>query len=52
MDRFFSGLWADLAAGSSGLVPPLTGSGAIDGVMLLPSYILKTLSGGAYIFGS
>ena len=46
-----SEFWYGLSAGSAKLVPDV-GSAAIDGLLGLPAYILRTLSGGAELFGS
>ena len=48
----FSDFWYGLAAGSAELNPGPVGSAAVDGFLALPSYILRTLGGGAAIFGS
>ena len=47
----FSNFWFGLYEGSVKLAPSV-GSDAIDGLLGLPAYILKTLSGGAALFGS
>ena len=47
----FSALWNSLYVGSAKLTPSV-GSDAIDGLLGLPAYILKTLAGGAALFGS
>ncbi|MEH6821025.1 hypothetical protein [Dietzia psychralcaliphila] len=47
----FSDFWYSLASGSADFVPNV-GSAAIDGLLLLPAYILETLGGGAELFGS
>jgi len=46
-----SDFWYGLSAGSADLVPNV-GSAAVDGLLGLPAYILKTLGGGAELFGS
>ena len=46
-----SDFWYGLYAGSSDLAPSV-GSAALDGLFGLPAYILKTLGGGAALFGS
>lgn len=48
----FSDFWGSLATGSADLVPFTTGSDAVDGLLYLPAYILRTLEGGAALFGS
>lgn len=47
----FSDFWGSLATGSEGIAPSV-GSAAIDGFLGLPAYILRTLQGGAALFGS
>ena len=48
----FSDFWEGLAVGSAGIAPGPFGSAAIDGLLLLPAYVLSTLAGGAELFGS
>ena len=47
----FSTFWNNLATGSQGIAPEV-GSAALDGLFGLPAYILRTLAGGAALFGS
>ncbi|MDV8001983.1 hypothetical protein [Rhodococcus sp. IEGM 1408] len=47
----FSEFWGNLATGSEAIAPDV-GSAAIDGLLGLPAYILRTLQGGALLFGS
>lgn len=46
-----SEFWFNLASDSAALAPS-AGSDAVDGLLGLPAYILKTLGGGAQLFGS
>jgi len=48
----FSRFWGSLAEGSADIAPGPFGSAAIDGLIYLPAYILRTLQGGAALFGS
>lgn len=48
----FSDFWAGLASGSADIAPGPFGSDAVDGFIGLPAYILRTLAGGAQLFGS
>ena len=48
----FSDFWGSLASGSAEIAPGPFGSAAIDGFLYLPAYILRTLAGGAELFGS
>lgn len=48
----FSDFWLGLAAGSSNLTPGPFGSAAVDGLLALPAYVLRTLGWGAELFNS
>lgn len=48
----FSDFWLGLASGSADLAPGPFGSSAVDGLLQLPAYILRTLGWGADLFDS